>query len=123
MSNFIPATCVDGKVTAQGVEVPGTTILSEGKGQSSGVLHVDADRKVYNANTTPDLKEAIAQAIAGLEAAAAGLAAASSAIGTVAPLAGVPGPSVPLLTDPIDAAASDLEDIAETLSELKDNLK
>lgn len=59
MSKIIPATCVGGVVTAEGVPVPGAVILSEGVGQSSGYLVLDGSEKTYIPKTSPDLKSSI----------------------------------------------------------------
>lgn len=59
MTKAIAATCVAGVVTASGVPVPSATKLSEGVGQSSGVLLLDGETANYIANTTPDLKTTI----------------------------------------------------------------
>jgi hypothetical protein len=59
MPRAIDATCVAGVVTAEGVTVPGTTILSEGVASSSGYLILDGSKKYYVAKTSPDLKASI----------------------------------------------------------------
>lgn len=53
---MLPATCVGGVVTAEGVPIPSAEILSEGVGQSEGVVFLDEDEARYVAKITPDLK-------------------------------------------------------------------
>lgn len=138
MSKVVAATCVDNKVTAQGVQVDApVTVMSEGKAPSAGFIVLDEALKVYFAKITPDLKTTIEQAIAGLQAAVASLAEASSGLsstassmGTVAAAAGIPGLAIPALTLPISSAATGVTSAAEGITEaitalttLKDNLK
>lgn len=66
MASIIEASCVAGVVTAQNVPVEGTTILSNGIGESSGVLLLSGLDKAYVANTTPDLKLSLDKLTAAL---------------------------------------------------------
>lgn len=66
MSKAISATCAAGVVSVNGVTLPGVVILSEGQGQSEGILLVDESNAYYLAKTSgdmaallPDLTEAI----------------------------------------------------------------
>ena len=68
MSKVLDATCVDNKVTCEGVEVPNVTILSEGVASSSGLLILEENKKTYVAKTTPDLKAALELIISALTA-------------------------------------------------------
>ena len=102
MAKVLAATCEAGKVTAEGVEIPGTVILSEGVGASSGILFIDQDRKYYVAKSSPDLDAALEQAIAGLESAASGLSSASSGISGL----------IPFTTDPILAGLASVAALA-----------
>lgn len=87
MSKMISATCENGVVTADGVEVPGATILGQGVGESSGSLFLDEERKVYVPKTSPDLDATLEQVIAALTAAASGLGAAASGLAAIDALA------------------------------------
>ena len=56
-----------GVVTAGGVPVPAADILSEGVGESSGVLILDKDKAKYIAKTSPDLETAIDKILSALD--------------------------------------------------------
>lgn len=66
MGKALSATCVAGIVTAEGVPVPSTTILSKGVGQSSGVLIMEESQKTYVANTSADLETTLTKLVASL---------------------------------------------------------
>jgi hypothetical protein len=66
MSKVLDATCVNHKVTCEGVEVPNVTVLSEGVSASSGLLILEDDRKTYVARTSPDLKSTLEKVISAL---------------------------------------------------------
>jgi hypothetical protein len=66
MSKALAATCKAQVVTAEGVPVPGAVILSEGVGQSDGVLVLSDGRMFYLAKISPDLKATLVQVIAAL---------------------------------------------------------
>lgn len=123
MSKMLDATCEAGVVTADGVPVPGTDIIGEGVGASTGKLFIDGEEKAYFPKVTPDLKTTIEQAIAALEAASSGLAACSTALNVVGAAAGVPGLVLTPLLLPIDSAAGDIDDAVAELEALKDELK
>jgi hypothetical protein len=60
MSKILSATCsADGKVTADGVEVVGAIILSEGKQASSGMAVMDGDKVWYLTSSATDIKTTI----------------------------------------------------------------
>lgn len=60
MSKIISATAsAAGKVTADGVEVIGAIILSEGKQASSGVAVLDGDKVWYLTSSATDIKTTI----------------------------------------------------------------
>lgn len=61
MSKILSATCTANVVTCEGKPVPSAIILSEGIGDSSGVLILQGDKQYYVAKTTPDVKEIITQ--------------------------------------------------------------
>jgi len=62
MARVLSATCVNGVVTSDGVQIPsGVQILSEGVASSSGYLIIDQDRLYYVSKTSPDLKDVITQ--------------------------------------------------------------
>lgn len=84
MSKKLEATCVNGIVTAGGVPVPETEILSEGVGASSGVLLIDESLKTYIPKTSPDLEATLTQVIAALSAAASAITASATLFGTMA---------------------------------------
>lgn len=64
MSKILSATCdATGKVTADGVEVVGAIVLSEGKKASSGVAVMDGDKVWYLTSNATDLKDAIASLV------------------------------------------------------------
>jgi hypothetical protein len=79
MSKIIEATCVGGVVTADDVPVPAAEILSEGVGESEGILILDEDKAKYIAKTSPDLKATLEKLITTLEKLSAALTAIDSA--------------------------------------------
>lgn len=66
MSKVLTASCVGGVVTVQGVPVPGVILISEGVGQSEGILIVDEDRAYYVTNIGNDLDTTLEKLIAAL---------------------------------------------------------
>jgi len=56
MSKILDATCTGNIVTCEGLPVKDVIILSEGVGESSGVLIMQGGKLYYVAKTTPDLK-------------------------------------------------------------------
>jgi hypothetical protein len=113
MSKAIDATCQAGVVTADGVTVPGTTVLSQGVGASAGVLVLDEEKKFYIPKTSPDLDATLAQVIAGLNAAATGLTATAGALTSLGQIA--PGVAV-------TAAAASITSASGLLATLKGQL-
>lgn len=114
MSKLLPATCSQASiVTADGVQVEGATILSEGKQSSSGVLLIDGDRIWYIASSASDLKTAIGKIADALQAAATGLNAAGSALNGIAG-----GSGAPVIT-----AANQITPLVTELTQLKEALK
>lgn len=106
MSRVIEATCQGNIVTAEGVPVPGTTILSEGVGQSEGILILDRDKRTYIPKTSPDLKQTLEKIVAGLNTIATTL----ESIG-----AGMTGPT----TAPPPDLATNVAQIQQTATELQ----
>lgn len=63
MSKVLSATCdTSGKVTADGTEVVGAIVLSEGKQASSGVAVMDGDKVWYLTSSATDIKTTIEKA-------------------------------------------------------------
>lgn len=72
MSKVIPATCdANGKVTADGVEVPEAIVLSLGKQASSGILVIDGDRAWYFPSSATDIESSLDKISLALEKIAA----------------------------------------------------
>lgn len=64
MSKILSATCdAQGKVTAEGVEVVGAIVLSEGKKASSGVAVLDGDKVWYLTSSATDIKDLITKLV------------------------------------------------------------
>lgn len=63
-TKMLDATCdAEGKVTAAGVVVPETTVLSEGKKASSGVLLIEGEKARYVASSATDIKDLITKLV------------------------------------------------------------
>jgi hypothetical protein len=90
VAKVIQATCEGGVVTALGVEVPGTTVISEGVGSSQGAAILDEDTSFYIANTAPDLKQTIEDLIDVIADVSTALTQAASGLTAIA---GVTGPA------------------------------
>lgn len=105
MSKALAATCVSGIVKVGSLPVPTAEILSNGIGESSGVLILDEDEQHYIADTTPDLESTIE----GLSATLADITAALTTIGTALTAigAGMTGPT----TAPPPTLAANVSDI------------
>ncbi len=56
MAKVIDASCVDGVVTALGLQLPDVEILSEGEGSSVGIVIIDVDKSYYVASNALDIK-------------------------------------------------------------------
>lgn len=131
MSKMLPATCVGGVVTAEGVPVPAAEILSEGVGESEGVVFLDEDKARYIAKISPDLKttlehliEALGKAIEALNNASAALTSIDTAGyiiavsgGSGAPAVGTPSP--PVATGDISALDTATQGIEAAKAELE----
>jgi len=116
MSKVIVATCEDGKVTAEGVEVPSAEIFSEGEASSEGLLILDGDKAYYVAKTSPDLKTTLQKLTTALGKVSSALSALDGAHFLVAATGGVP--SGPLIATPIselNAVKAELEDLTDSL--------
>lgn len=113
MPRVLNATCENGVVTAEGAQVPGAVILSEGVGSSSGLLFLDGDKKTYIGKTSPDLKTTIEKAVEAIQKIAEGLTAAGSALDGIAGGSGTP----------VTTAATQLTPIVTALNTLKGQLK
>lgn len=114
MSKLLSATAdANGKVTADGVEVPGAIVLSLGKQASSGLLLLDADKAWYFPSSATDIESTIGQLSLIVEKVANIL----TSIG-----GGMTGPTTaPPPTLPTDVAA--LMQIKAQLDQLKGALK
>lgn len=113
MSKILEATCENGQVTAEGAQVPGATVLSEGVGASEGALLMEGDKKLYVTSNATDLKTTIEKVIAAINKIGTTL----TAIG-----AGMTGPT----TAPpgtLGADVAELTQIATELETLKGQLK
>lgn len=127
MSKMIPATCVGGVVTAEGVPVAAATILSEGVGQSEGVVLLDEDEARYIAKISPDLKTTIERLISTIEKSVQGLTACTTAFSNIAAaMTGVttaPPPTLAADLAAITLAGTNLTAIGVQLTTLKEGLK
>lgn len=59
MSKILEASCVANVVTCEELPITTAEILSEGVGESEGVLLMQGDKQYYIAKTSPDLKATI----------------------------------------------------------------
>lgn len=124
MSKVLEASCVGGVVTADGVPVPGTTILSEGVAPSTGVLVLEEDKKAYIAKTSPDLKRTLDHLESALGTVAGTLTDTVTALTTVS-AATIP-PSTPAIAAnlaSLTAAAVQLNLVKGQVTALKGMLK
>lgn len=86
MSKFFEASCEDGVVTYQGVEVP-AEILSAGLGSSTGLLFFQKDRAFYLPSSASDIDgliERLVELTTQLETILSGLDAVSTTPGSQA---------------------------------------
>ncbi len=83
MSKMLPASCVAGVVTVDGLPIPGAVILSQGVGPSTGVVVIDESTVTYVAMSSPDLKTALEKVITALEKTVTALNNAASGLGLV----------------------------------------
>lgn len=64
MSKILSATCdAAGLVTADGIQVVGAIVLSEGKKASSGVAVMDAEKVWYLTSNATDIKDLISKMV------------------------------------------------------------
>lgn len=114
MSKILSATCdASGKVNADGVEVVGAIVLSEGKQASSGTAVMDGDKVWYLTSSATDVKttiEKMADAITKIA-----LMFTSVGAGMTGPTTAPPG------TLPTDVA--ELNQMVAQLNQLKEALK
>lgn len=110
----LAASCAQGKVTCQGVEIAPVTILSEGVGSSTGFLFIDESSAFYVAKTSPDLNTTLEKLIAALNQVVTGLNATSSSTVSGIPLSGAAA---------IAAAATAVQIQVTALETLKGALK
>jgi hypothetical protein len=113
MTKALPATCLAGVVTCEGVPVTTAEILSEGEGQSEGVLLTEGPDQFYLTSSASDLKLTIEKTIAALNHVVTGLTAAGGALDGLSGGAGTP----------VTAAASMITPIVTELTLLKETLK
>jgi hypothetical protein len=111
MSKALAATCQDGVVTADALEVPGVTILSEGVAPSSGILLLEAGAKTYFAKTTPDLKTTLGKIADALDS----IASALTAIDAKPPGTEPPAPAAAGDIAAISSLQAELEELMENL--------
>lgn len=114
MSKILSATAdAQGKVTADGVEVVGAIMLSEGKQASSGMAVIDGDKVWYLTSSATDIKATIEKAADAITKIANVL----TSIG-----AGMTGPTTaPPPTLPTDVVAINM--VVTELNQLKEALK
>lgn len=113
MSKIIEATCdATGKVTAEGVIVPGATVLSEGKQTSSGLLVIDGEMKKYIPSSAADIKTTIEKTVATIDSLTSVLNTISGTLTAIG--AGMTGPT----TAPPGTLATDVATIASKVAEL-----
>lgn len=106
MSKILTATCdANSKVTADGVEVVGAIILSQGKQASQGVAVMDGDKVWYLTSNASDIKTTIEKVSSAL-----------TKIGNILTSigAGMTGPT----TAPPPTLATDVLEITTTVNEL-----
>lgn len=114
MSKILDATCdASGKVTADGMEIVGAVVLSEGKQASSGTAVMDGDKVWYLTSNATDIKTTIEKAADAITK----IANLFTAVG-----AGMTGPT----TAPPPTLATDLVElnlVVTELNQLKEALK
>lgn len=131
MSKALLASCKANVVSVDGTALVGTEILSEGVGDSEGVLFLDEDKKVYVAKTSPDLKTTLDKLVEVLGKVKEGLTKASEALTKLdtagflnAAQAGVPSPPVAGSDiSGITSAVGGIDSVVSALNTLKGNLK
>lgn len=128
MSKILSATCdAQGKVTADGVEVVGAIVLSEGKQASSGVAVMDGTTVWYLTSSATDVKTTIEKLITILTDSAAALTEIGSALTAIgAGMTGpttAPPPSLPTSVVTITSKVTALNATKSQLETLKGALK
>lgn len=113
MSKALSATCSNGEVTCEGVVIEDAEILSEGVGESEGVLLLEEGKQTYIAKTSPDLKTTLEKVIAALNHVVTGLNAAGAALDGLSGGAGTP----------VTAAATQVTTVVTEITTLKEGLK
>jgi hypothetical protein len=108
----LPATCLSSVVTAMGFAVTPVTILSEGKGQSSGVLIMDGEQAFYIASNAGDLKTTLEKVASALTEIATTLTAIGA--GMTGPTT-APPPTLPTSVTAINAVVTQLNALKEVL--------
>lgn len=127
----VAATLEGGKVKVGGKEIAGAFVLSEGVGDSAGVLFVYGAQSFYMAKISPDLAETLDRLIAALAQVKTALDHASSGIqslGTAGFLIGASGavPSGPVAVSDataISSASSSINSIKGELQDLMEDLR
>ncbi len=113
MTKIIPATCENGKVTADGVEVPDVQILGAGVKSSSGLLIIaDDSAPVYIVSNSTDLDQTLADVIQVVTDVAAALTTITTSLTSLA--AGMHGPT----TAPPPTLPTDVADITAKVASL-----
>lgn len=130
MSKILDATCdQDGKVTADGVEVPAAdvTVLSEGKQDSSGLLFMQGDKARYLPSSATDIKTTIEKLVSILQDVESALSTIASTLTDIgAGMTGsttAPPPSLPTNVTSINTKISEIATVRGELNTLKGALK
>lgn len=109
---MIDATCSGKEVTAAGVVVENAVILSEGEGESSGILLLEGDKPKYITSNATDLKTTLEKTVAALNKTSETLIKISTTLTSIG--AGMTGPT----TAPPGTLATDVADIVSKANEL-----
>ena len=113
MSKILDASCsADGKVTADGAEVPEALVLSEGKQESTGVLFIDGDKPRYMPSSATDIKATLDNAVAAIDSIGPALTKIATALTSIG--AGMTGPT----TAPPPTLVTDVAEITAKVAEL-----
>lgn len=134
MSKVLEATCEAGVVTCQGVPVPDVIILSEGVGDSTGILILQAGKAYYVVKGSPDLDETLEnlinalgqivtaynQAVTGLNKAVTALTQAGTGMGLIdaKPTGGSGSASTPVAAGNITAIGTNAADITAAAGQI-----
>jgi hypothetical protein len=111
MSRVLEASCEDGVVTVQGLEIE-AEIFTEGLGQSTGIVIIDKDKAYYVASSSANLKTTIEKVIAVIEDLADALTQVGTTLTSIG--AGMTGPT----TAPPPTLAADVLAINAKVVEL-----